>query len=577
MKNTRNTKAIKNESILDEHRTCIELPPKLQKYDSPKIMLVDIQPDLTKALKALGFNIDIGSFGYLYYTRSGDPCYSVGDLPYLSEKEVVIVDLNYDKEIRPKEQFDLERIHEGKTILSVPFDQKYINTRNYYAYFHKDIFSKILNKGGIIILFSSCPEEIESYFYIKRGHQIVYDDKTKFGNYSWLLPFTVYPKHAKLGRDIVNKSRIIDVEGEYECIFGGIPDDSVLFSNRFGECIGFIQNVEDGLYVVLPNFNDKLAIINNLITNILPEIKPDIFPDFVLDKWIDEEEYSYLTVKELNDSKVKIIEEYEKKLSEFDIKIQQEKGKYQFLYNILSVKGYDDFLVDNVYSVFSALGYQDITKLDDIVEGNPQEDLRIQDNGQYIVIEIKGKTGNCSEDDCQALLKYINRNMKKTSRVDIHGILILNHQKNLPPKMRSSPFTKEQIEDAKRDGYTLISTWDLFQCVRLFQEGIIDLIIINSALNRSGLFKLIDDANYIGKIQKLYQDGHIVCVYLETEDLATNSKIIVREGIDYSLETIQEMQVNDVTVETAKKGDKLSIKFNRRISAGACIYKYPEI
>lgn len=66
------------------------------KYDKPKILAVDIDTAVIDNLLEDGFNIDIGTFGKSYSASEGQECGLNGNLPYLLEKDIVIVNLNRD-------------------------------------------------------------------------------------------------------------------------------------------------------------------------------------------------------------------------------------------------------------------------------------------------------------------------------------------------------------------------------------------------------------------------------------------------------------------------------------------------
>lgn len=66
----------------------------LIKYEIPKILLVDVDKITQERLKNDGFNIDIGTFGNKYHVVRGEECGLNCLLPMLTEKDIVIVDMN---------------------------------------------------------------------------------------------------------------------------------------------------------------------------------------------------------------------------------------------------------------------------------------------------------------------------------------------------------------------------------------------------------------------------------------------------------------------------------------------------
>jgi hypothetical protein len=342
------------------------------------------------------------------------------------------------------------------------------------------------------------------------------------------------------------------------------------------DILGFIRTYDkkEGQLIVLPQFNDLYKPIENMFREILPILKPDFFPQYVKNLWVDSDEYILPEVKTMLDKKKQIQEEFNEKINEVDVKINNTKEEFKFLTNILTSTGVGDELVDNLKKTLEYIGYKNVISADDVIEGNRQEDLRILDDGRITVIEIKGHKGNPNEDDCQAVLKYVSRNMRALGRVDIHGILIVNHHRLEPPLERPYPaFTDQQIKDAEAESYTLVSTWELYKAVRLFQEGLINFKDIDIGLHTKGLYTSLSEPWYhIGDIQHRFKDNTIACVYLATGIVNKGDELIVENGNDYFKVVVDEMKINNKMVTTASKGDQLAINIGRPIIKQANIY-----
>lgn len=558
------------------------------KYDKPKILAVDIDTAVIDNLLEDGFNIDIGTFGKSYSASEGQECGLNGNLPYLLEKDIVIVNLNRDDTLDGENPAINREINKAnRTILTVGPNQNYFNPAFVYSKYFQDEFIKIIDNGGVIIVFTNKPEYEDYLVKTFQGSYNLKTDLERISNFDW-IPTSLNPEACITGKEICTDNDLANIilkdcrdEVKYNCIFPYISTQNanyVLIKNILGETIGFIREIQrndkTGYFIILPQFSNLYKPIINLFQEFLPIIKPEMFPDFVENNWIDNDEYIFPKVKELIYEKENIVKDFENKLKEADDRINRARDEYSFLTNILVAQGYDEFLVDNIYKTLEFIGYQEICNVDDIIEGNRQEDLRILDDGRFTVIEIKGHNGNPTEDDCQALLKYINRNMRKENRTDIHGILIVNHQKMLEPMERKYPaYTMEQINDALRDKYTLVDTWQLFQAARLLQEGLTTFDDIDMDLHIPGLFSAIPSSwKLIGKIEKYYDKVMIVGVILDVDEIKVDDEIIIQNGNDYFKQTINSLRVNDTEVNIAKKGDPVTFKVNKEISRKANIY-----
>lgn len=577
--------------------SCEESKSDFIKYENPKILCVDMNNNFISRMKKDGYDIEEGSFGQSYNINHGEECGFNGCLPHLTEKDILIVDLDESHKLKGENPIQIgEQWKKADTITyCVPSPQDYFNPCYLYSkVFSNEIYKIILN-GGIIIIFADTINE-ETYYQIDIRNGTRYQDqKIKVNNYEW-IPINVSPGYCISGNQVFTDntfellgktfSEIINdnyKEIEYKCKFnindfGKTKIRTKLFSNNLDEVVGYIEAIENtdnaGYLIILPQFKDKYKPIRKMFTDFLPALKPNLFPQFVRNNWVNYDEYIIPDIKKIENRKKEVVKEYEKRLNEIDILIDETKRRYNFLTNTLLSQGYDDFLVENIFETLKYIGYKNIIKVDEQIQGNRQEDLRILDDNRVTIVEIKGHNGNPTEDDCQAVLKYMNRAMKKEKRTDIHGVLIVNHNKILPPLKRKNPaFTKQQIEDSKRDEYTLISTWELYKSVRLFQEGLLSFEEIDKEIHTSGLFKSIPSSwKSLGKIEHLFKDDTIACFYLNVDKISKDDEIIIQDNNCYYKQDVKEMMINNVVVNTASKGDAVSIKINQPISKQANIF-----
>lgn len=572
-------------NTLDERKSNV-----ICKYEKPKILTIDINKNEVEKLRCMGFNIDMGTFGYSYNCNEYDEVNTNGKLPYITEKDIIIVDLNNNKDMVDWDDYKSRLLSSDRMSIYVPDGQNYFNPSNFFSRYNHENFKKVLENAGIVILFTE-QKNVESYYYInyKENKPQRYSDE-QISNYDW-LPINIKPNNCSSGKNVIAESKIPklkeignillkDNEVIYECEFGRAENkEANIFSNNLGESIGYIDYLKKddkcGWVIVLPQFYDKAKVIEILFKELIVNFRPDLFPQYIENNWLNSEEYILPEVREINIEKKKLHEEYMKKICEIDNKKKEIEEGHKFLTNILIAEGYDKFLVENVKSVLEFIGYKEVIDVDsEIEQGNRQEDLRILDKDRFDIIEVKGHKGNPNEDDCQAVIKYISRQMRQQNRTDIHGILIVNHNRILPPLERKNPaFTEAQIQDAERDKYTLVSTWELYKSVRLLQEHIISFEDIDIGLHTPGLYKAIPISwNSIGKIEHLFKNNTIACFYLEVDKIVKNDEIVIQDGNDYFIQKVQEMQVNKKLVNEAIKGEQLSIKINKSISKNAIVY-----
>ncbi|MFL0198695.1 hypothetical protein ACJDU8_24525 [Clostridium sp. WILCCON 0269] len=563
----------------------------MSKYEIPKILLVDVDNSIKEKLLEDGFNIDIGTLGHRYNEVIGCECGLNYSLPCLTEKNIIIVDMKEDNSlgVNPFDSQPPNGDHKG---FIMPKGSNFFNPRYLSGAIIGSEFEKVVNNGGILIAFAD-KKYSETYYQVEYSYGTCYSDKNfNASNYDWMPCNSDSITNCIVGKEIyfntetekTFKSIFSNCENDitYHCTINNAIDTehtTVICKNNLNEPISFIlkynpKENNSGYLIVLPQFKDIYKPIKNLFNEFLPLLKPELFPDFVKNSWVNTEEYILPEVKKLDRERENLVKEYEQKLKELEKETANKKSEYEFLTNLLISDGYDDFLVDNVKKTLEHIGYESVVTVDDLVEGNRQEDLRILDNGQFTVVEIKGHNGNPTEDDCQALVKYISRNMKSMNRTDIHGILIINHHKLKAPLDRPYPaFTEQQISDAIRDDYTLVSTWELYKSVRLLQEGLITFDDINTGLHTKGLFTALPTPwQFIGKIQHQFDNHKISCFYSEADTINIGDELIIENGNDYFRINVDEMMVDCKAVTTSKKGDKLSINIKTPILKQSNIY-----
>lgn len=580
-------KNIEDEKI-DTERNVIS--KSICKYESPKILTVDISDENIEKLKGMGFNIEVGTFGYRYVCDEYDEVKLNGELPFITEKDIAIVNLSTTKDVKGWEAYKAGCLSADRICIYVPPGQKYFNPTYFYSKSNESNFRKILENAGIIIIFSSC-KDVESYYFAryKKNRVLQYQDE-EVSNYDW-IPTSLWIENCTAGKEIFAESKIPQLEtlGKmllkdnevlYECNFGAASNkEANIFSNNLGESVGFINYIKQGdkigLEIILPQFKDKAKVIEILFKELVVKYRPDLFPQYIENNWLNEDDYILPEVRNIIKEREELQQEYREKINAIEKRKKEIEEKQRFLTNILIVEAYDKFLVDNVKKVLEFIGYKKVIDVDsEIEEGNRQEDLRILDSDRFDIIEIKGHKGNPTEDDCQAVVKYISRQMREQNRTDIHGMLIVNHKRIMPPLERDNPaFTEAQIQDSKRDNYTLISTWELYKSARLLQEGIVTFEDIDKGLHTPGLYNSIPQNWYsLGKIEHLFKNNTIACFYLAVDKIASNDEIVIEDKNSYFSQKVEEMQVNDEVVKQAIKGEQLSIKINKSISKNAVVY-----
>ncbi len=540
------------------------------------MLLIDISDEIFKKMKSEGSNISKGSFGSPYNVELNSGYSNVignENLPVISEQDIVIIDLlgaevknqpGVGNEI-PKDMNDLYCSHRKGWIDPRP--------KNMDKYRIK--FDRILKYGGFFVVFSEPRYRYDFFYGTIDDYGEVHGEEVIIDNWSFLS--ILDKNHLEIkddeGEEIQNFSDLLSknfVNNGYTSVFS--PEYSIennfycLLKNRFNDCVACLlvyKGVEfNGHILILPSITVTYEIIKELLNEIIPSIAPHMFPN-IEGKWIEGLEYELNSVTKYKQQIKEIILESDKKINSIKQKIDNEKNQFDFLHNILTKTG--DELVNNIEKCLRFIGFNDLVNLDDELNKDElkEEDLRICDDYLSILLEVKGPSTLTKDEYIMQLVKYISRRRKEWNRFNVNGILIINHQRNIPPIKRDNNevFKEQQIKDANFHDIGLMTTWNLFILIKGMIDYNWDPKVVRDLFYEKG--KISDvPSNYkvIGKIFTYISNKNIIGIDI------TGRKLYKGQTIGYLLdnkfleEKITSLQIENDEVEEANKGSKAGIK-----------------
>jgi hypothetical protein len=208
---------------------------------------------------------------------------------------------------------------------------------------------------------------------------------------------------------------------QYEAIVRGNAGTATFVVSNTNKVIGSWQRTGRGLVILLPAPKqaapelrqqlkvDIMAALRALIEGLQASDAP-----FELPRWVA----GYHWPEELELARKKseletVAAETAKKITELAIQLERE----QRLKMLLAAKG--DLLLDAVADTFQKLGAQ-------VERGEPgRDDLVLTWDGQFAVVEVKGKKGSAAEKDAAQLEKWV-AGFKEVRDADAKGILVVN-------------------------------------------------------------------------------------------------------------------------------------------------------
>lgn len=551
-------------------------------YPKPKIILIDLDEETELKLKGKGFNIITGSFGKPYKVDKKDDydfIYSDYQLPDLREQEIIIIDQSSKDFLESYPESKITR--DGDSDIRVRLIDGLVDPRPICMFLNSDNFSTIWKHGGIFIVFADRQFHNE-YLYSKKGSYGWLNEKELNVNlWSFLnflnnqfvdvIPNSGYEfksfekenKWSLLLLKYLNNSKY-NVVLMYK-VYNKEYFDPILL-NKYDEVVSsLISKLGKGFLIVLPQIQKKADLINELLTTLLPEKFPELFPYYEGKIWLNSPIYDLESVKKIKNEKDIIIRDKEELINSLEQKISEEKNKICFLYNILTETGTE--LVEATEQVLKFIEFNDVKNIDkELMEKDikkqKQEDLQIMDMSPTILAEIKGITGLPREDDTFQIVKYMTRRMKEWKRTDIRGLVIVNHQKNLPPLRREkNPFTQQQMEDSLQNDFGLISTWDLFLLIKGMLKYGWDKDFIKSKLYKFGIIDNVPSHyKYIGLIENFWEHHNVVGVRLENTTIKKGDIISFVTDNDYLEQMIDSLQVENIDRNEATDEELAGIK-----------------
>jgi hypothetical protein len=357
---------------------------------------------------------------------------------------------------------------------------------------------------------------------------------------------------------------------------GSVNDENFipLMTNMNGNIISFIELSEKENLIVLPQIEDKTEFLFDLLSFVTPSIFPDLFPFSSAFKWKEDKRYWLPNHSKLVDKLTETENEFEKRIQDCFLDIEQNKTKFSFLHDIVTETGKP--LVNSIINYFEWLGYTGIKDMDDEKpeENIFEEDIQIYITEGLLIIECKGIGGTSTDSDCSQISKIKHRRCKERGEFDVYALYLVNHQRYLPPLHRQNPpFTSDQIRDAINDERGLLTTWQLFNLYSDIENGIISREEAMHAILSYG-FVEFKPANiiYLDEPKELFQNGTICIINLNEIALTIDDIIYIEKNGKFEISKIIDIQINDKSVNTVSYGE-IGIKLDKKVNKNSKLWK----
>jgi hypothetical protein len=561
------------------------------RYAKPKILLVDLPEGVARRLSSLGFNVQEGTFSRPYRVPATDkdaPVIFSKRLPNYYEQEIVIIDLS-TCEPQPQQQ---EPIYGLKDTWYAECGSGSIDPRPIAMSFEAENGDRILNSGGLFVVFAE--PRVERHFRLGKERQ------RKFDN--WMFLSFLNPELLKVEAHRGMESNLKNSPNFLQTFFRkhqeGLTFTATLAplaalteewgnfafhpvaENKYGQAIAgvILAKKSRGRVLLLPHFRDKEQAVVDLFEGVLPEISPHLFPEFEGGRWTHRDEYEHPSILAKWAVQREVARRAKVELDRLQSEIEQERNKFNFLHGLLTKSGHD--LVEDVRTALGFIGFKQVVLVDDAeaTEANKQEDIQIHDNSPVLLLEIKGISALPREDDTQQVTKYVHRRAKQWNRLDVKGVCVVNHQRNLPAMERDhkNVFTDQQLQNALANETGLTTTWDLFLLIRGMQRWKWPAASVKNLFNEKGRLPRVP-SHYVpvGTVTHFYPDPSVLSIAVTGDNLKVGDTVGYLLDDGFFEEQVTSLQVDHQPVQEVRPPEKVGHRTTRSkgVREGTLVYR----
>lgn len=560
-------------------------PAAVPRHPRPKILVIEA-PHIAAVLRDRGYAVDTGTFGTVQSVPVSNgywPAESDASLPGHTEKEIVVVDLEARPEVREADPSSVPQ--PGVERIWAPVSGQTINPRPLAARFERDVMDRIHRHGGVFIVFTSSRSAVRyvvgthtEYQGLQQRAEIVasnWDLLEDLGSLTVTMDSgeEMYVADNHLARGLGLDGYFSD--GHFQCVIHpperlkvrwatlavskfDLPIAGVIFPDRDQDLNGWI--------FVLPQVKRSPELVADLAERVLPALVPHLFPDAEGSSWTRRTEYQMPRIAELRHEITSVQEASRQRVRELEEQIETEREAYAFLDDLLTASG--SHLVQAIIQTLKLIGFADVRDVDMEAEatgytGPRREDIRIMDARMPVLVEAKGIAGLPAEEDALQVTKYLRPRMIEWNRTDIHGLAIINHQRNLPALDREHirVFQDDVLINADEQDFTLLTTWDLYRLARgviTHRWGLSD--VEGLFLTRGRMSPV--PAHYVplGMIAHVWKNASAIGVELSGGPLRTGDRIAYELAVDFTEENVTSLEVNGSPVDEVSAGTQAGIR-----------------
>ena len=266
-------------------------------------------------------------------------------------------------------------------------------------------------------------------------------------------------------------------------------------------------------------------------------------------------------------------EEYKIAIAALEKEAEEVGKKNDFLKQLLTGTG--DQLVKAVKTYLEWLGFTNVIDKDETLEDGEikEEDLDLNYNGQLVLIEVKGINGTSTDAECSQVDKIVSRRIKQLDTTKVHGVYVVNNQKNVEPLNRQiPPFNKNQVSDAEIMDRTLVYTSQLFSLYSDIENGYVTREEARGCFLQQGLANFHASFKSLGKPYNYYQGHTVICMDLKGDKVSVGDTFYYKDSLQRLVGlTVESIQHNNTPMDHVEIG-KTAIKVGKNVPNGVELF-----
>ena len=556
------------------------------------VCCLDLTQECLDYLKSLDLNVFEGTLGSVFTVKWGHTTYGAKpvlidiNIPVnLHEYHVFIHDMEnpHVREYKADEHYISRVENDGERHLECRYPVNTLDLRPFGTHRLANRFHDNSGERRIEILFVGNENTVEYYSNVigggnprnagtfssienwnlvagkeKLGNRVKLEDAdisktlfdTRLNNVRYYRVFT-------LPTEIVNKERVTNKHF--------LP----LLNNESGECVSYVYYYsEDYVKFVLPQVEDKVGLLKDLFERVLFRIFSSYFPDVEARNWIHNELYQLHDEQEIQRKIETKREECEQEITKLEKEAKAIRDKNLPLKQLLTESG--STLVSAVKNFLEWLGFENVIDKDETLkEGElKEEDLCFEYEGTHILMEVKGIKHTSTDSECSQVDKIVNRRMRELKTTNVHGVYMVNHQRNVEPlKRQLPPFNENQIKDAENQFRTLVYTTQLFALHSDIENGYITKEQARKSLLLEGLANFHSHLMPLGVPYNYFQNDTVICLDLHNMQVSVGNMLYYADALQrlvgLKVVSIKQDKQSYETVTDGKTGIKVDKKVPR--------------